>query len=439
MKNFPEQDQFNELEKRLQGYSEEPDELVWQNIDKALRPGKRIIWFPWIDRLSTVVAIGLFGLLVNFNSGKELHSSTAKDVRRDVASATPPDEPTDTRRDQTKRETDPILGNKEASAPKNVLENVRSAEVSKENDELSHEKLRSTKFAQKSSTKGLIISRDDENKLNQAETLVGPALSNSSTGNTEEDQKIVLESIDSFDSVMVVQQAKQDSVSQPENSPKESKRKISKRGLTFYATLTPQLSFQRVVPVSNDGVVISEVYSGSIFSSDRFGFAIDAGLQGHITKRLEYYGGLSLHQQKQSLRYSYQSEGKTTLEQDDDGSYVITPETTTAIIQYRMLNLGANLGLLYNLQGKKLAHKIGAGLSYQQGLSKSSSERYNNSESSYLFYQIFYRNEVRVRPRLRVYVQPTFSHSLYANEKLDAPFTLKPYRAGIGFGVLYDF
>lgn len=438
MKNFPEQDQFNDLEKRLQGYSEEPDELVWQNIDKALRPGKRIIWFPWIDRLSTVVAIGLIGLLVNFNSGKELHSSTAKNAKRDVASATQSDEATDTHRNQTKRETDQILGNKEASAPKNVHENVRSGEMSNASDELSHEKLRSTMFAQKSSAKGLIISNDDESKLNQTERSAASVLPDSIMRSTKR-QNNVSELNSVTDSIIVVQQAKQDSVSQTENSPKESKRKISKRGLTFYASLTPQLSFQRVVPMSNDGLVISEVYSGSIFSSERFGFAIDAGLQGHITKRLEYYGGFSLQQQKQSLRYSYQSEGRTTLEQDDDKSYVITPETTAAVIQYRMLNVGANLGLLYNLQGKKLAHKIGAGLSYQQGLSKGSSERYNNSESSYMFYQIFYRNEVRVRPRLRVYVQPTFSHSLYVNEKLDAPFTLKPYRAGIGFGVLYDF
>lgn len=438
MKNFPEQDQFNDLEKRLQGYSEEPDELVWQNIDKALRPGKRIIWFPWIDRLSTVVAIGLIGLLVNFNSGKELHSSTAKNAKRDVASATQSDEATDTHRNQTKRETDQILGNKEASAPKNVHENVRSGEMSNASDELSHEKLRSTMFAQKSSAKGLIISNDDESKLNQTERSAASVLPDSIMRSTKR-QNNVSELNSVTDSIIVVQQAKQDSASQTENSPKESKRKISKRGLTFYASLTPQLSFQRVVPMSNDGLVISEVYSGSIFSSERFGFAIDAGLQGHITKRLEYYGGFSLQQQKQSLRYSYQSEGRTTLEQDDDKSYVITPETTAAVIQYRMLNVGANLGLLYNLQGKKLAHKIGAGLSYQQGLSKGSSERYNNSESSYMFYQIFYRNEVRVRPRLRVYVQPTFSHSLYVNEKLDAPFTLKPYRAGIGFGVLYDF
>src|SRR5688500_11287294 len=144
MKNFPEQDQFNELEKRLQGYSEEPDELVWQNIDKALRPGKRIFWFPWIDRLSTVVAIGLIGLLVNFDSGKELHSSTAKDTKRDVASATPSDAPTDTRVNQTKPATDLIRSDREAPAQKNAVENVGSAAVSNVSDELSREKLHST-------------------------------------------------------------------------------------------------------------------------------------------------------------------------------------------------------------------------------------------------------------------------------------------------------
>jgi hypothetical protein len=77
MKNFPEQDQFNDLEKRLHGYSEEPDEIVWQNIDKALRPGKKTFWFPWIDRLSSIVAIGLIGLLVNFDFPKALQANVA--------------------------------------------------------------------------------------------------------------------------------------------------------------------------------------------------------------------------------------------------------------------------------------------------------------------------------------------------------------------------
>jgi hypothetical protein len=438
MKNFPEQDQSNELEKRLQGYTEEPDELVWQNIDKALRPGRRIFWFPWLDRLSALVVIALAGALVNFDSRNELHATAVKDKHQNIAGAGPLDASTNTQENQVKLAPELTQGNKKASASKSALEKNQVIEESGVGFSLLDKKQHQRISLQRSS-KGLTISSDEESKTVEAETSAGPALAGVSITDSVNTLQTVSEIDNSGDSVIVVQQVKQDAGSQTEDSPKESKRKISKRGFSFYASLTPQLSFQRVVPAGNDGIVITEVNDNSIFSSDRFGFSINAGLQGHIAKRLEYYGGFSLHQQKQTLRYSYQTEGQTTLEQEDDRSYLITPKTTTAIVQYRMLNLGADLGLLYNLQGKKLTHKMGAGLSYQQGFNKGSSERYNNSESSYLFYQIFYRNEVRVGNRLRVYVQPTFSHSLYTNEKLEAPFTLKPYRAGIGFGILYDF
>lgn len=239
------------------------------------------------------------------------------------------------------------------------------------------------------------------------------------------------------DSLPMTQSKEIDSTHQKENAPKSEKR-IPKSGLSFYVGLTPQLSFQRVTPVSNDGVVISDFYNQSIISADRFGFGIDAGIQGHLSKRWEYYGGLSFYQQNQTLTYAYQTD-RVSLEPSKDNGYIVTPESDIATVQYSMRNWGANLGLMYNLQGKKLAHKVGGGLSYQKGFNKQTSEKYNNSESSYLFYNVFYRNEVRLNSKLRVYVQPTFMHSLYTKEKIDAPFNLKPYRAGIGFGILYDF
>jgi hypothetical protein len=102
-----------------------------------------------------------------------------------------------------------------------------------------------------------------------------------------------------------------------------------------------------------------------------------------------------------------------------------------------MLNMGANAGLLYYLRGKKLAHKVGAGLSYQYGSKKIASEVYDNSSSQYLFYQLFYRNELQLNNRLTFFIQPTFSQSIFVNQKLEAPFKVKPYRAGLGLGLLY--
>jgi hypothetical protein len=78
-------------------------------------------------------------------------------------------------------------------------------------------------------------------------------------------------------------------------------------------------------------------------------------------------------------------------------------------------------------------------MSYQRGFNQSNAEVYDNAESTYLSYQLFYRNEISINRKLRVYIQPTFMQTFYVNEKLDAPFTLKPYSAGIGVGILYNF
>jgi hypothetical protein len=215
------------------------------------------------------------------------------------------------------------------------------------------------------------------------------------------------------------------------------KRKHLRQGLTFYFSVMPQLSFQHVIPASQDGVVISDIYNQPIFSSGRLGINIEVGIQGKLANRLEYYGGLSIFQQHQTLEYAYQTTSDLTIESKDDLNYTITPDNRIGVVNYAMLNMGANAGLLYHLRGKKLAHKIGAGLSYQYGSRKIASEVYDNSSSQYLFYQIFYRNELQLNTRLTFFIQPTFSQSIFVNQKLEAPFKVKPYRAGLGIGLLY--
>jgi len=94
--------------------------------------------------------------------------------------------------------------------------------------------------------------------------------------------------------------------------------------------------------------------------------------------------------------------------------------------------------LLVTLKGEKLKHKFGAGVLFAQGFAKESGS-YNNSRSSYLSYQIFYRNEARIKDRLSWFVEPMFTYSFISKEKLAEPFRLKPYRAGISGGILYRF
>ena len=247
----------------------------------------------------------------------------------------------------------------------------------------------------------------------------------------------VLTPIDSSITSMLTSSA--DSIVQKQEEVTSSKR-IPKRRHKYYMSVTPSLSFQRAIPVS-DEIVVNDFLNSSVLSGERFGFSIETGIQGYLSKRWEYYGGISFYKQNQSIKYSYQVNNQVEVESSGDKDYTVTPKTLEGSLNYEMTNLGLQAGVLYNLYGrtKALRHKIGAGLQYHHGLMESEAGGYKNSASSYISYQIFYRNEVRVGKRWSVFVQPVFTQSFIVNEKSDAPFNLKPYRAGVGFGVLYDF
>ena len=416
MKNSPDHNQFNELEKRLQEYTEQPDDLVWKNIDKALRPNRVPPWFTWVDGITSVTAIVLVSLLVSagpsYNDaaspGLVLNSpGNESDSKRNesYSQRSQPDEPNETNSTTRVEQSDQYFSVQGANFS-NINRNDKKVHPAewKKNGEMN---IVPDKAALLSNTSKESI--DFDAGKDGTDSIFSPSL------------KVDV-----------------DSSRNKYSSPKALSR-LPKRGFAFYMLVTPQLSFQRIMPVDDDGIVINKFYNQSVLAAERFGLSIDAGIQGRITKRLEYYGGISVYRQRLTLKYEYQSQDHISLESSGELDYVITPETSMGLVSYEMLNVGANAGVLYYLRGNKLTHKIGGGLSYQHGLKKSSGELYDNSESNYLFYQVFYRNEARLSARLKLFVQPTFSHSIYTNEKLDAPFNLKPYRAGLGFGILYDF
>src|SRR5687767_10251030 len=75
MKNFPDQDPFRELEKRLENYAELPDDAVWTNIDTALRPKRRFILLPWLDGITSLLLIGFLTVAIG---GNELRDNFSK-------------------------------------------------------------------------------------------------------------------------------------------------------------------------------------------------------------------------------------------------------------------------------------------------------------------------------------------------------------------------
>ena len=407
MKNFPEHNSFNELGKRLEEYTEKPDDLVWSNIDAALRPRRTPLWFSWADGISTATTIILFTLMWSI------------EVNR----------------------VSPVLtsASKESSEPnriqKELLPPVLPHDIT---DKLTKEKARQKTATRITKTSRFLKSSNIEapvTPFTRGEIYNRTFFDTVASNYPIKNELFTLENKVTDTLFLDSSKAKVDSFKTEDIAQK--KRKHLRRGLTFYVSVMPQLSFQHIIPVSQDGVVVTDIYNQPIFSSERLGINIEVGIQGKLARRLEYYGGLSLFQQHQTLKYEYQTTSDLKIESKDDLNYTITPDSRVGVVNYAMLNMGANAGLLYHLRGKNLAHKIGAGLSYQYGSRKIASEVYDNSSSQYLFYQLFYRNELQLNTRLKFFIQPTFSQSIFVNQKLEAPFKVKPYRAGLGLGLLY--
>jgi hypothetical protein len=408
MKNFPDHDPFDDVEKRLQAYTEQPDELVWQHIDASLRPRRPLAWIPWVNHFTAALSVLLLTLGITVNQSNDTITYEKGDQHKPVTPHwkqhnLPFDD------DQHHDRSDPE-NNKKSSAALSFRKDV--------------------------------LAKRTDNVGAQLGTPVGERGISDTTAlfslhsNTIENE-FINESI--TDSLLVsLLKTQKDSLTKDRHEIQTPERRRKKR-FTFYAAVTPGLSFQRAIPIQYDGVVVNDFSNPSILSAERFGVSIETGVQGFVTQRLEYYGGFSVYQQNQSLSYSYQSGNAVNIESAEDKNYIITPKSSIGTVRYTMVNVGLQVGMLYHLYGKNLAHKVGAGVSYQQGIKRDNTEVYNNSESSYFSYQLFYRNELRVNNRLRIFVQPTFTQSIRVREKLNAPFHLKPCRAGIGLGILYNF
>jgi len=214
--------------------------------------------------------------------------------------------------------------------------------------------------------------------------------------------------------------------------------KKPKSKFQLYFSLTPSLSFQKMIPSPNEQIIIEGFQHRSTMSMKRFGFGIDAGFQKDINKIFGFYGGLSFYRQHQELTYRYFDREADVTRVGDEWTFEINRPQHTRTFNYSMTNVGARTGLLITLKGEKLKHKFGAGIAYSYGLMTSQGS-YTNRASNYLAYQVFYRNEVKVNDRWSWFVEPVFTYSFMSKEKLTEPFQLKPYRAGVSVGTLYRF
>ena len=414
MKNLPEDKLFNSVENRLRNYSELPDDEGWDRISRSISSFTEPQWTIWTNRtaatLSLVILFFLFYRENVFHYDKPQTSSS---------SSTPNDKKRTEAAQSTISKTE--IMKQEPSRISNPASNALSI------NSFPRSKYAGEQKAMNISSMQSVIAeiQKDERQLSKSPI------------NDTADNLIV----ETFKTDSILIEVAELSIDSPVFAghvlPPTKKRK--RANLTFYSMISPALSFQHATPETSDGVVVDRLNSPGVMSQERFGFTIETGVQGLISDRFQYIVGLSYYQQSQRLSYEEKSDG-TVIESGDDFSFDIKPAATTQTFDYSMRNVGIQAGVIYTLKLQGLMHKAGVMLQYQKGVIQADEDDvYDNSSSDYLNYQVLYRVEYAFRSGVGFFVQPAYTHSIIANESLDAPFKLKQSRASLGVGIVYRF
>jgi hypothetical protein len=434
MKSLPENEFWKAIGKRLENYQEDPAD-DWDKIAGAVASGNTGVTN--LNRSSDIVASVVLAFILGFQVAY-LQGAAFKTQHPDSLHAglteklLPKIHPgmgiknNSSVQDQNKNESQPafpLAEKRTASLEKSVSE-ISSSEKEQRDENL---KVRSTIKDQAAELRSV---GDVENSY--LEESVQPTSTASITPIPPDAKK---------DTLALIVMVKKDSavVTKPVVAEKEKRRR--KFRPSVYVQLTPSLAYQKIIPSKDDDITIQELNSPGVISSDRFGWSAEAGFQMQVAPKLELYTSLSYYQQQQVISYTYASAENTAITQAPDSwSFEVSPGSATKAVNYKMRNAGISTGVLYFLKGKKLMHKIGGGIHYQKGLmNRKEGDSYVNSNSDYFGYQLLYRLEYVLNRKTGFFVQPVFTHAVFSNEDLDEPFTIKPFRAGIGFGVVYHF
>ncbi len=416
MKNLPENEWMKGLEGRLRNYNEQPDEAVWGAIAQAIQPKREAAVWKWLDYAgSGAVALLAIFMLYNGEQNLGLVGKTAEKTENQK---------------RTKKASATIQQSKEPSTENAVINHIGLQEKK-------HERVYS---AQTSNGQIALANREIITNSTGGTPIVPlPEKLDNHVTLKNELTTIALDTLPNKKKSI-----KEDTISlaTEKEEHEKAKNKAQRKLPTFYVQAAPSLSYYAVQPFSSDEVVISSFNSSSVLSSERFGFTGEVGIQQKLSKKFIYTAGLTFYQQKQTMRYQTVN---TTNHQivnspSDPFSYTTIPQQNQQVVSYDMTNLGITTGLLYELKNAGLIHRMGLSGSYQQGFKKSNeTSTYTNTKSSYAFYNVLYRVEYPINGKLTFYVQPTFTRSFYANEKLAEPFSLKLSRASIGIGLVLDF
>lgn len=400
MKNMRDKEWLDKLAKRLDEYSEQPDDALWDRIAPMVQSSPQPRWTQWV----TVAGALTSAIILSLSLPRVMTPDTVFDQHAGVEQR----EPTSLPKAKALEQQQEILS-RDLSVPAGDDGDAQFEEESSDQNPAIE-------------TNSIVNSNED---VLTDQTVDPRNVESSLLGNLDSEEEVA----DSVSAEKVADELR------PEEA--ETRKPSRKRRPVLYGSISSSLAFNKIIPDKGDGVAIGSIVSRPVLAHDRIGFTLNTGVQLRISRSLEVYSGLSLYRQSHRLIYEFNSD-QTTITSDAAG-IVLTPGVVQKTVAYDMLNAGVEAGVLYLLTGDRVLHKLGVGLAWHHGLRKArEGETYDNSRSQYLSYQLSYRTEFAVDNRMIVYFQPFYRHVFSSQESLSEPMRLKPYYAGIGIGLIYQ-
>jgi hypothetical protein len=443
---------------KLSNYSEQPDDVVWKGI-------KRTLWversFVWIDRAGQLASLAALFLLLTIGApwGKiytveELSASSKKSVEQQTIEPDKEEEvqlnkSVDTNNPQTKgtgQVSQEHLAKENSHLPKtkNVKGNYNAGfessssvsgnlSIEKNYDSYSVDGLNA--MPQERFDRQTLVNPSQEN---QKLKVVSDLNSTSElTANNPDGSSAEVDTTTKINTYLEM-------VAKPENEnvtvPAKEEKKKTKRAKGFYVLVMPTFGYQKIEPVKTDNILIESIQKVSAFSTNRLGIRAEFGIEKPVSPRLSAHVGVLYFQRKQTIAYSYRDTDKIIIEHSIEDSlvYTISTQKENATFEYELKNIGVIAGLNYTLKSKRFIHKFGVAAEVQRGL-KPVNKEVNTGQRTYLFGDAYYRVIYPVSRRLDFMFQPTINYSLQLDQRLSAPFYVKPYGLGLNVGAYFHF
>jgi hypothetical protein len=217
----------------------------------------------------------------------------------------------------------------------------------------------------------------------------------------------------------------------------KKKKTYEERRFTYYMQGMPTLNYNRIETNSNDDQLIASVEKISAISTDRMGIRLESGFLYTLNDRFDLFGSMLYLKQNQKINYTVNVVDDFTSTNDGE-KILINPIYTQEQdeYEYKLENLGVQLGFIYKFKSEKFNTSLGAGMEFHKSLGRNTNDFFEQPDL-YVFYNLFYRIEYPKNKRFRVMAQPTFNYSINLSENLDAPFYINPYGLGLHFGFTF--